>query len=453
MSLTCLSLPLDLDKFLQCLQDPCHAVHNPRGYIPLCVAENKLVLDLLMDRFVHCAANGFGDPTVYAYNSNCGMLVSREAVAYFLARRFVVVDSSPSRQSPHVVLTLPDEALRLVSPRHVALAAGCAAILNHVLCLLRNDDNNNNCCCCLIPQPYYAAFDSDLTLLADVTPFGVSQAQAARGPTVDEWQAAYEAARRQGLKPRFVLITNPHNPLGVVYGPDVLRDAVTWARSRQLHVLVDEIYALSTQPPHQFTSVARVLDNQLGNDVHILWAISKDFGASGLRCGVLYSQNETLMAGMERLGVFTCVSGPIQYLIAELLTDDPFVDDFLKQSQQRLRHAYEICTRKLEEMVLPFVPAQAGMFVYVDFSSLLPAKTFAYEQQLSQLLFQYARIVLTPGESQHDDKPGMFRICFAFCPPDVLEMGMERLSRFVAKLRRIDFHQLGDRAFANVLDV
>lgn len=44
---------------------------------------------------------------------------------------------------------------------------------------------------------------------------------------------------------RFLLLTNPNNPLGVIYKPNVLLEAVEWARSRQMHTIVDEIYALS----------------------------------------------------------------------------------------------------------------------------------------------------------------------------------------------------------------
>jgi 1-aminocyclopropane-1-carboxylate synthase len=111
------------------------------------------------------------------------------------------------------------------------------------------------------------------------------------------------------------------------------------------------------------------------------------------------------------MAIFTCVAGPIQYLMAELLTDDTFVDKFFDDSRLRLQHSYELCTRKLEEMVVPYCPAQAGLFIYVDFSSLLPKKTFEYEAELVELLFKYARVVLTPGESQRDESPGMFRIC------------------------------------------
>jgi len=42
-----------------------------------------------------------------------------------------------------------------------------------------------------------------------------------------------------------LLLTNPNDPLGVIYRPDTMRNAVAWARGRKLHTIVDEIFALS----------------------------------------------------------------------------------------------------------------------------------------------------------------------------------------------------------------
>jgi len=183
----------------------------------------------------------------------------------------------------------------------------------------------------------------------------------------------------------------------------------------------------------------------------MLWAVSKDLGASGLRVGIVYSQNEIFLEGLSTINIFSCVSGPVQYMVSEILTDDQFMDNFLMESRQRILHSYHICVSKLEEMVVPYIPAEAGMFVYIDLSSFLPEKTFEGEERLSNLMFQYARIVLTPGDSQRDSKPGMFRICYAWVTVDVLLVAMERLSRLIAKIRRMDWDDLNDRSLAGVI--
>jgi aspartate/methionine/tyrosine aminotransferase len=257
------------------------------------------------------------------------------------------------------------------------------------------------------------------------------------------------------LNPRFILITNPNNPLGVVYSREILLNAVAWARKRKVHSIFDEIYALSTHQKygHGFESIIKILDNNLGDDVHFVWSLSKDFGASGFRVGIVYSQNETFLNGLANLNIFSGVSHPIQMVVSELLTDDDFVDLYLDESRGRLRQSYLICIEKLEEMVLPFVPAEAGQFVYVDFSSLLPEKTMYWEQKLSELLVEKGRLILTPGESQRERMPGMFRLCYAWVTPEVLKIGMERLSRIVSKIRRMDWSDLNDSTLAGVLAV
>lgn len=201
---------------------------------------------------------------------------------------------------------------------------------------------------------------------------------------------------------------------------------------------------------HNFQSIIRVLKNDLGNDVHMVWAFSKDFGASGIRVGIVYSQNESFMEALSTLNIFSGVSGPIQYMVSELLTDDMFVTEFLDEARERIVQSYRICTNKLDEMVIPFVPAEAGLFVYIDFSSLLPEPTIEWEEKLSDLIFEQARIVLTPGSNQRDPKPGMFRICYTWVSPEVLSTAMERLSKLVARLRRLDWDDLNNRSSGGV---
>lgn len=67
-----------------------------------------------------------------------------------------------------------------------------------------------------------------------------------KGPTKTDLENAYKHAKSMGLRPRILLLTNPHNPLGIIYHRNVLLAAVEWARSKKnMHTIVDEIYALS----------------------------------------------------------------------------------------------------------------------------------------------------------------------------------------------------------------
>ena len=246
-----------------------------------------------------------------------------------------------------------------------------------------------------------------------------------------------------------MLLTNPNDPLGVIYKPHVMKGAVEWAEKRKMHIIVDEIFALSVHkcPNHQepFQSIIKLLDNRLGDYVHFLWSLSKDFGATGFRFGIIYTQNIQLLQTLANLNIFAGVPNPMQMIISEVLVDDQFVDSFLETSQYHLSSSYNICTEKLDEMVIPFVRAEAGLFVYVDFSSLLPEQTFEGEAKFASLIESVARVVMTPGQSQHDCKPGMFRLCYTWVTPEVLEIAMERLSYIVLQIRR-------NRSWEDLLD-
>ena len=270
------------------------------------------------------------------------------------------------------------------------------------------------------------------------------------GPTPADLENAAQLAEGRGLRVKLLLITNPTNPLGTIYPPLVIKSAIEWARSRQMHTIVDELYALSVHTDG-FESVIRTLNNNLGNDVHHVWALSKDFGASGFRIGTLYSQNQRLLSSVANLNIFTGVSHPMQMIVQEMLLDDHFVYSFLEQSRQRIRFSYDLCVARLDEMVIPYVPAKAGIFVYADFSSLLPEQTPEGEARFSALLLDAARIIMTPGQAQHDRKPGMFRICYCFVTPEVLEMALSRLDKIVGKIRRWHWDNLNAESLTDIL--
>lgn len=440
-------------SFLRGLEYTC-TPQSLDGYVLLCMAENKLAIDILSERLQKpsTTVSAFSDSTVYCYNSFLGLPVARRSVAYFLTKRFLHAERAATRLNQHLRtsgtgVTL-EKSLQSINPAHIGIGSGAVSVLNSLFYLLGDEGD-----ACLIPAPYYAAFENDMRIVARIVPFAVQMANPAQGPSASELDLAYIEAKSQGLNPKFLLITNPNNPLGIIYNTTTVLNSVVWARKRRLHTIVDEIYALSIHQKydHGFESILKILNNQLGSDVHFVWSLSKDFGASGLRFGVVYSQNETFLEALANLNVFSSVSNPMQMVVSELLTDDDFVDRYLDESRDRLCRSYWICIQKLEEIVLPFIPAVAGQFVYVDFSSLLPEKTMEWERRLSQLLIDHARLVLTPGESQRERMPGMFRICYAWVTPEVLEIGMERLSRIVAKIRRMDWSELNENTLSGVI--
>lgn len=63
--------------------------------------------------------------------------------------------------------------------------------------------------------------------------------------------------------------------------------------------------------------------------MHVIYGLSKDFCASGLRVGVLHTRNEGIHNALNNLSYFGAVSNLAQWTIATVLADLPWVQSFL----------------------------------------------------------------------------------------------------------------------------
>ena len=89
-----------------------------------------------------------------------------------------------------------------------------------------------------------------------------------------------EVERHMTPRTRLIVITNLHNPSGVLTPDDTLRQLVEIARSNHARLLVDEVYldmAFEHAPPTSFHLSPR--------DIVVTNSLTKTYGLSGIRCG------------------------------------------------------------------------------------------------------------------------------------------------------------------------
>ncbi len=201
-----------------------------------------------------------------------------------------------------------------------------------------------------------------------------------------------------------------------------------WADGRDVHVVFDEIYALSVFGESAFTSCTG-LRKPLGDRVHIVWAFSKDFGASGLRCGVLVSENRAVNAAVDALAYWVCCSGLTQHVLGDMISDQTWVDSYIRTMREVLRGAYARLSAALDAGAIRYLPAEAGVFVLLDLRSRLEAPTWEAERTLWLEILEQASVNLTPGAACHVGEPGFFRLCYAGQPTDTVEIGVRRIVR------------------------
>ncbi len=367
----------------------------PDGYLGLCVAENALVWDLLEPRVREARAV---PAARFAYDDMRGCFDFRAALAELFSARL---------------------AERPIDPDHIAVLAGAGSVLETVFYALGDPGDG-----VLVPTPSYAGFWMDLEVrdaLRIIPVHGASEDDFRVGPE------HYEGALARADRPvRALLLTNPDNPRGTVMSKAELEAILVWAESRGLHVILDEVYAFSVFGIQPHSSVL-ALRPKLGPSVHVVWAFSKDFAASGLRCGVLVTENEELMRAVDGLAYWSCVSGDTQFLLSELLRDGRWLDRYLLEMPARLGSSYRAVAQRLDAMGVPYTSASAGFFLLADLRAFL--KDGDDGDGLWRRLLDDANLNFTPGSACRIHEPGFMRICHAAVSSAEAKVAMDRLER------------------------
>ena len=401
-----------------------HPVANPEGVVQLAVAENLHTWEELRRPMQEAIAkDGFADFVPY-YGDFRGNNRCREAILRFLRRHVFLKNGAPL-----------DDGAWGFSVDHLLVTNGCGPALEHLTFALCDPGD-----VILTPAPIYPGFLTDVGARAQSRL--VTVASSGTGPYLLDVAAldrARVSAQSAGLRVRALLLSQPYNPIGVCLSADEVERAVAYCRQNGLHLISDEIYAASVYAPgvrHTSAMAFASMDpGWAGSFLHILHGFSKDFGLSGFRVGVIYSPSVQLHEALDRLTYFCGCSSLPQQLITALLSDEDFVDGYVRRNCGRLHRLYQKVAGAADRIGIPYIHADSGFFVWLDLRQWLPEPTPAGEHELWLTLLKKGGVVLTPGLACRASEPGMFRLCFAAAPEGGIEIAMERIGRTLVELR------------------
>jgi aspartate/methionine/tyrosine aminotransferase len=362
---------------------------NPGGYVNLGTAENRLVWDLLAPRLTVPPR----EPDVH-YGPLYGTAALRAAIATLLAPVWHDVD-----------------------PEDLVVVSGATAALDILASTLCDPGE-----AIVVPAPYYAAFDTDLTGRsgARLMPAALSPASGfALDPVAIDRVLA--AARRDGVAVRALAVTSPSNPVGQVYSAAVLRDLMTVATAHSVDVIADEIYAHSAFGA-QFVSMVGE------HAVHGVWGFAKDFGLPGLKVGVLHTRDPQVRTAARALAYFAPVSTHTQALVTNLLSDAGWYAGFLAESRRRLRASATATMDLLTAGGIDYLEPAGGFSLWIDLRAYLPEASVAGEHALWQRILRSGRVNILPGTVFACPEPGWFRLCHA-SEAGTVATGIARLTR------------------------
>lgn len=254
--------------------------------------------------------------------------------------------------------------------------------------------------------------------------------------TIKALEDACKKAQEDNIRVKGLLITNPSNPLGTVLDRETLTSIVNFINEKNIHLVCDEIYAATVFSQPDFISIAEVIEDNIECNldlIHIVYSLSKDLGFPGFRVGIVYSYNDEVVNCARKMSSFGLVSSQTQHLIASMLSDDEFVNEFISESAKSLEKRHNDFTSGLDKVGISCLKSNAGLFLWMDLHKLLKEQTTEAEMALWRLIINEVKLNVSPGSSFHCPEPGWFRVCIANMDDKTMEVALTRIRIFIKK--------------------
>lgn len=177
-----------------------------------------------------------------------------------------------------------------VASEEVLVTTGASEALNFVFHAILNPGDE-----VIVPEPFYANYVSfSLGNSGVVVPVPTQIEEDFALPEIEEFEAKITP------RTRAILICNPSNPTGMLYGDDALEELRELALEHDLMLIADEVYrefAYDGIEHHSILGLADMKQNSV-----VIDSISKRFSACGARVGCIVSQNKELMSLVLKMG-------------------------------------------------------------------------------------------------------------------------------------------------------
>lgn len=405
-----------------------HPNSNPEGFVSLGVAENALMHNELRE-FINSKKLVDERSKALTYGDGpSGSIPLRRALATFFNDHF--------------------NPVKPVHADHLMVTNGCTTAIEHCSWTLAGPGEG-----ILLGRPYYRAFLPDISLRTGVkvVPVSFGAIDPLSPDCVAKYEEALLASNKRGVQVRALMLCHPHNPLGRCYPRETLLGLMKLCQKYSIHLVSDEIYALSVwdntvdeldQKPAGFESVMSINTDAIidAGLVHVLWGMSKDFGANGLRIGVIISQhNDDFLMACRTCSLYSSPSALSENAVVSLLGDKTFLDNYIITNKIRLSEAYAFAVKLLESQGIPHQKGvNATFFLWINLGKKYLARnpklvdsksTSSITEEIFQKLMKN-KIFLVHGGAAGAEEPGWFRLVFTQ-PQDMLEEGIKRISQAI----------------------
>ncbi|XP_065918320.1 probable inactive 1-aminocyclopropane-1-carboxylate synthase-like protein 2 [Dysidea avara] len=396
------------EAFLRYDSNPYITDSNPEGIISVAISHNGSVLDLIQERLSR--------PDCHQWSQQLVRYPSRYPEFYAVKFKAAVADFLTWKTKP----VLP------IEPSDVLIHNGTGTSLD-CFCHAACDPGDY----IMVPTPYYGGFHVDICFRSGAKIYPVDCTSDNNYMlTIKLLEDTLTKAKNEGCRVRALLITNPSNPVGLMFTREQIREMIQFCHSNQLHYISDEIYMNSVHSEDaEFVSVLNIDNVPDPNAVHLLWGFSKDFGMPGFQVGCLVTHCQPIKDLMR--GRFSLLHQPASYvrqMLTTMISDREWLEKmYFPTCIKRLREQLEMTIDWLNKNGVPFIRPMGGLYIYANFNKFLSDSTCEAETALCDKFFDVG-VYITPSVAFHGVEPGWFRIVFAE-EPSCLKLALQRLQK------------------------
>ena len=329
------------------------------------------------------------------YTSNSGLKELREEICNYLKRKQNITYDP---QSEVIVTVGGSEAIDI----------GLRALINP------GDE-------VIIPQPSYVSYEP-CAILAGAKPVIINlKAENEFRLTAEELKNAITD------KTKVLILPYPNNPTGAIMEQKGLEEIAKIIIEKDIYVMSDEIYAELTYKG-EHVSIAS-LDGMKERTI-LINGFSKAYAMTGWRLGYACAPKE-IIKQMTKIHQFAIMCAPTtsQYAAVEALKNG---DEDIKMMRQAYNQRRRFLLNAFKEMNLECFEPYGAFYVFPCI------KEFGMtSEEFATRFLEEEKVAAVPGNAFGASGEGYLRISYAYSL-DNLKIAMERMKKFIEKLRNKD---------------
>ena len=304
----------------------------------------------------------------------------------------------PAREA--VVMQQQDRGIQGVSAEEVFIGNGVSELIDLSLRALLNPGDE-----VLVPTPDYPLWSAAVALNGGVPRYYECSVDRGFQPDISQIESLI------GANTRAIVVINPNNPSGAVYGRETLEQIAALAKQHEIVVLADEIYDRMVYDGAEFIPLATLVDDAV---CLTFSGLSKVYRACGYRVGWCVfggdlERAQDLVHGMELLAALRlCSNVPGQWAVQTALGGFQSIHELVRPGGRLYQQRQIIIDRVEQSPYLSLEKPMGAMYAFIKLDDRFEGELD--DPSFAQQLLEDMHVLVAPGSSFNTAYSDHFRI-------------------------------------------